>query len=95
MHHSWFSYSISKPYPFRWFTPVVLVGGVILAVLLSLINLSANGYYLKPLYTSDPNGTEALSNAQYVDDDTIATDYHAKLMIPDGSERLRSIGGAT
>ncbi|KAK1480180.1 hypothetical protein CCUS01_00737 [Colletotrichum cuscutae] len=65
MHRSWFSYSISKPYPFRWFTPVVLVGGVILAVLLSLINLSANGYYLKPLYTSDPNGTEALSNAQW------------------------------
>ncbi|KAK1700904.1 hypothetical protein BDP55DRAFT_538006 [Colletotrichum godetiae] len=64
-HQSWFSYPISKPYPFRWFTPVVLVGGVILTVFLSLVNLSANGYYLKPLYTSDPNGTEAYSNAQW------------------------------
>lgn len=95
MHRSWFSYSISKPYPFRWFTPVVLVGGIILAVLLSLINLSANGYYLKPLYTSDPNGTEALSNAQYVDDATIPNHYRAKIMVPDGLERFRSIGGVT
>lgn len=64
MYRSWFSYPISKPYPFRWFTPVALVGGIVLTVLLSLINLSANGYLLKPLYTSDPNGTEALSNAR-------------------------------
>ncbi|OHE99469.1 hypothetical protein CORC01_05269 [Colletotrichum orchidophilum] len=65
MHQSWFSYPISKPYPFRWFTPVALVGGLILTVLFSLVNLSANGYYLKPLYTSDPNGTEAYANAQW------------------------------
>lgn len=66
MHQSWFSYSISKPYPFRWFTPVAVVGGVVLAVVVSLCNLSANGYYLKTIYSSDPNGTEADANAQYV-----------------------------
>ncbi|KAF6803188.1 hypothetical protein CSOJ01_11053 [Colletotrichum sojae] len=63
MHQSWFSYSISKPYPFRWFTPVALVGGLVLAVVVSLFNLSANGYYLKTIYTSDPNGTVAHANA--------------------------------
>lgn len=66
MHKSRFSYPISKPYPFRWFTPVTLVGGLVLAVLLSLLNLSANGFYLKTVYTSDPNSTEAHANAQYV-----------------------------
>ncbi|KAF0316346.1 hypothetical protein GQ607_016446 [Colletotrichum asianum] len=65
MHHSRFSYPISKPYPFRWFTPVALVGGLVLAVLLSLLNLSANGFYLKTVYTSDPNSTEAHANAQW------------------------------
>ncbi|TDZ25562.1 hypothetical protein Cob_v001817 [Colletotrichum orbiculare MAFF 240422] len=62
MHRSWFSYAITRPYPFRWFTPVVIIGGIILAVPLSLANLSANGFYLKSVYTSDPNGTEASTN---------------------------------
>ncbi|KXH50309.1 hypothetical protein CSAL01_09265 [Colletotrichum salicis] len=92
-HQSWFSYPISKPYPFRWFTPVVLVGGVILTVFLSLVNLSANGYYLKTLYTSDPNGTEAYSNAQYVDNATIPIYFRAKIMAQDECQpRLLTIG---
>ena len=57
MHSSWFSYNISKPYPFNWFTPVVLVGGIIFTVLFSVINLAANGYYLTSIYTTSPNTT--------------------------------------
>ncbi|EEU43519.1 uncharacterized protein NECHADRAFT_101122 [Fusarium vanettenii 77-13-4] len=57
MHSSWFSYPISRPYPFRWFTPVTLVGGVVLAVLFTLINLGSSGFYLKSEFTSDPNST--------------------------------------
>ncbi|KAK1972815.1 hypothetical protein LY78DRAFT_687976 [Colletotrichum sublineola] len=62
MHRSWFSYPITKPYPFRWFTPVAIIGGLILTVLLSLANLSANGFYLKSIYISNPNVTEASAN---------------------------------
>ncbi|KAJ3460340.1 hypothetical protein MRS44_011207 [Fusarium solani] len=57
MHSSWFSYPISRPYPFRWFTPVTLVGCVVLAVVFTLINLGSSGFYLKSEFTSDPNST--------------------------------------
>lgn len=57
MYTSWFSYTITKPYPYRWFTPVAIVGGIILAVLFSLVNLAANGYYMRTVYTNDPNTT--------------------------------------
>ncbi|KAI8665423.1 hypothetical protein NCS56_00978000 [Fusarium sp. Ph1] len=57
MHSSWFSYPISRPYPFRWFTPLTLVGGVVLAVVFTLINLGSSGFYLKSEFTSDPNST--------------------------------------
>ncbi|KAF4458104.1 hypothetical protein F53441_112 [Fusarium austroafricanum] len=57
MHSSWFSYAITKPYPFRWFTPVTVVGGIILTVLFTILNLGSTGYYLKPIFTEDPNGT--------------------------------------
>ncbi len=45
MDSSMFSYNISRPYPFRWFTPVVFVGGAIALVLFSLLNLVSTGYY--------------------------------------------------
>jgi len=57
MHASRFSYNITRPYPFRWFTPLVICGGIILAVLFSLVNFAANGYYMKTVYTNDPNTT--------------------------------------
>lgn len=57
MYSSWFSYNIARPYPFRWFTPLVVLGGIVLTVLFSLVNLGANGYYLRTVYTNDPNTT--------------------------------------
>ncbi len=57
MHASYFSYHISRPYPFRWFTPVALSCGVVLAVLFSMVNLAGNGYHLRSIYTNDPNTT--------------------------------------
>lgn len=59
MHQSLFSYNLSRPYPFVWFTPVVIVGGILFTVLFSVINLATNGYYLKTIYTTNPNGTIA------------------------------------
>lgn len=52
-----FTYNISRPWPFKWFTPVVLLGTVILMVLFSLLNLVSNGYVLAVQYTDNPNAT--------------------------------------
>ena len=54
---SLFSYSLSRPYPFGWFTYVVAIGGTICAVLFSFIALAADGYNLDLEYTTDLNGT--------------------------------------
>ncbi|KAH0422753.1 hypothetical protein CcaCcLH18_12630 [Colletotrichum camelliae] len=63
MYH--FEYPISRPYPFKWFTPVAITGGIILTVVFSLVNLKSNGFDLKPVYTTDVNGTEAAANARW------------------------------
>jgi hypothetical protein len=64
MHASWFSYPITRPYPLRWFTPIALIGGIILAVLFSLVNLASNGYYLRTTYTTDPNTTTTTAQSR-------------------------------
>ena len=45
MESSIFSYSITRPYPLRWFTPVTVVGGTVALVLFSFLNLLSTGYY--------------------------------------------------
>lgn len=57
MYSSFFSYSLQRSYPFRWFTPVTIIGGIIFTVLFSFINVAANGYQLKTIYTTNPNAT--------------------------------------
>jgi len=57
MSSSLFSYNLSRPYPFRWFTPATIVGGIIATILFSTVNLATNGYQLKTIYTTNPNGT--------------------------------------
>ncbi|KAK5060043.1 hypothetical protein LTR84_009927 [Exophiala bonariae] len=45
MYTSIFSYQLSRPYPYRWFTYVVFLGGGAAAIaLFSVISLAANGY---------------------------------------------------
>ena len=57
MHSSFFNYNISRPYPFKWFTPVVLTGLAFAIPPLSLINLGSSGYTLAAQYSHDPNAT--------------------------------------
>ena len=57
MHASIFHYNLSRPYPFRWFTPVAIVGGLVLVALLSLMNFVQNSYVLGVEYASNPNAT--------------------------------------
>lgn len=56
-HESFFSYNITRPYPYRWFTPVAVVGAVISIALFSLLNFVANGYDLVVQTSTDPNST--------------------------------------
>jgi hypothetical protein len=58
-HVSYFSYNLSRPYPFRWFTPVVFAGVIALASIFSVVNFAANGYVLGTSFVSDPNATLA------------------------------------
>ncbi|KAF2483045.1 hypothetical protein BDY17DRAFT_310121 [Neohortaea acidophila] len=57
MHSSFFNYSIIRPYPYKWFTPVAIVGLLVLAVLLSVLNFVQNSYTLVVQYSNDPNST--------------------------------------
>jgi hypothetical protein len=57
MHKSIFSYNITRPYPFKWFTPVTAIGGLIAVVLVSFINFTTSGYELVSTSSSNPNRT--------------------------------------
>lgn len=57
MFTSWFHYPITRPYPFRWFTPVVIVGGIVFTVFFSILNFGSYGFQLRTIYTGDPNTT--------------------------------------
>jgi hypothetical protein len=63
MHESYFNYNVTRPYPYKWFTWAVVLGGIAATVLFSVLNLAANGYQLEVVYTTDPNGT--LSEIQW------------------------------
>lgn len=57
-HKFAFSYNITKPYPFRWFTPVAVIGFLVLAALFSFLNYVTSGFVLINENTNNPNGTE-------------------------------------
>lgn len=54
-----FSYSLSRKYPYKWFTWFVILGGICLTVFFSILNLAADGYVLNVEYTFDYNRTVA------------------------------------
>lgn len=58
-HRSLFTYNITRPYPFKWFTPVTIVSGLLLSGLLSWLNYASNGFDMVVSTTSDPNATMA------------------------------------
>ncbi|KAK5136246.1 hypothetical protein LTR08_003853 [Meristemomyces frigidus] len=55
--HNIFSYPVTRPYPFKWFAWVALIGGVVFTTLFSFIAVAANGYNIESIYTTDPNST--------------------------------------
>ncbi|KAK0357377.1 hypothetical protein LTR91_014866 [Friedmanniomyces endolithicus] len=57
MHASTFTYSIARPYPFKWFTPVVFLGCIVFLALFSIINYISTGYQMVVVQSSNPNAT--------------------------------------
>ena len=47
MAQSFFSYTLTRPYPFRWFTWAVVLGGISFTVFFSFVNIAADGYILR------------------------------------------------
>lgn len=54
-----FTYSLARPYPFRWFTTTAVLGGVLTLALFSYLNYAANGFELQTITSSDLNATLA------------------------------------
>jgi hypothetical protein len=48
-----FSYSVTREYPYKWFTPVAIVGGILLTVLFSAINFYSTAYTMVSKTTTD------------------------------------------
>ncbi|KAK9421155.1 hypothetical protein SUNI508_06003 [Seiridium unicorne] len=59
MHKSFFSYKLERRYPFKWFTWVIIIGGVALTAIFSTITVAVNGYETSIIYTTDLNSTTA------------------------------------
>ncbi|KAI1177352.1 hypothetical protein F4777DRAFT_577158 [Nemania sp. FL0916] len=63
MYSSRFSYTITRAYPYRWITPVIIVGGIVAIVVITFINVATTGYDLVATSTTNPNETVARGNA--------------------------------
>lgn len=58
-YESIFSYNISRPIPFRWFTPVALIGGAVMVAIFTFLNFASSAYELTIETSADPNATVA------------------------------------
>ncbi|KAJ3546309.1 hypothetical protein NM208_g2073 [Fusarium decemcellulare] len=56
-HESFFSYPVTRPFPFRWFTPVAVVGGIAFLALFTFMNFASSSYELIVQDALDPNAT--------------------------------------
>jgi hypothetical protein len=59
IHRSIFSFNLTRPYPFRWFSPLVFVGGSVVIVLVTFLSVATSGYETVSVYSANPNDTEA------------------------------------
>ncbi|KAG9657672.1 hypothetical protein KCU95_g5580, partial [Aureobasidium melanogenum] len=54
-----FSYNVTRDYPYKWFTPVAIVGGILSTALFSAINFFSTAYTMVSLTTTNPQKIEA------------------------------------
>ncbi|THX24887.1 hypothetical protein D6D10_10036 [Aureobasidium pullulans] len=53
-----FSYNVTREYPYKWFTPVAIVGGILLIALFSAINFFSTAYIMVSTTTNFPKEVE-------------------------------------
>lgn len=53
-----FGYSVTRQYPYEWFTPTAVIGGIVLTVLFSAINFFSNAYNMISITTNNPDVVE-------------------------------------
>ncbi|EYB28029.1 hypothetical protein FG05_35255 [Fusarium graminearum] len=56
-YQSFYSYHLTRHYPYRWFSLIALVGGIIATVTFSLLNVASQGYIQYTQSTTNPNET--------------------------------------
>ncbi|KAI0889342.1 uncharacterized protein GGS22DRAFT_177860 [Annulohypoxylon maeteangense] len=61
-YESFFTYGVSRPFPFRWFTPGAIIGGIVSLALFTFLNFASSGYNLVVQISSDPNATVSEGN---------------------------------
>ncbi|KAM0713344.1 hypothetical protein Q7P35_000796 [Cladosporium inversicolor] len=49
-----FEHNLTRPYPFKWYTPAVLAVFTIATIVFSVLNYASNGYTLQAAYLCDP-----------------------------------------
>ncbi|KAG9529468.1 hypothetical protein KCU93_g3497, partial [Aureobasidium melanogenum] len=49
-----FSYNVTRDYPYKWFTPVAIIGGILLTALFSAINFFSTAYNMVSITTDNP-----------------------------------------
>ncbi|KAM0544390.1 hypothetical protein ACHAPJ_011852 [Fusarium lateritium] len=59
MYQSFHAYHLTRPYPYRWFSPIALMGGIIATVAFSLLNVASQGYTQYSNSATNPNETLA------------------------------------
>jgi hypothetical protein len=52
-----FEHNLTRPYPFKWYTPAVLAGFTIATIIFSVLNYASTGYTLQAAYLPDPRPT--------------------------------------
>ncbi|KAK8030157.1 hypothetical protein PG993_011448 [Apiospora rasikravindrae] len=56
-HESLFNYNITRPFPYKWFTPLAVIGGLVLGTLFTLLNFASAGFLLEVEASTNPNAT--------------------------------------
>lgn len=51
---TFFRYNVTRPYPFPWFAPVAMVGGLVFTVLFSVLNYALNGFDMVSVEYPEP-----------------------------------------
>ncbi|PNP61678.1 hypothetical protein FNYG_13595 [Fusarium nygamai] len=79
-HKSYFSYPITQHFPFRWFTPVAVIGGIVFIALFTLMNFASSSYELIVQNSLDPNTTVSREEKKVSESFRRLLTYHRNIL---------------